>query len=68
MGADRGSAARSNESIREAASEVVSSVANLGMVIGSKTVGRPARRVIELGTGAADSVTSRAARLLRRGE
>jgi hypothetical protein len=57
----------SGDSIREAAGGVVSSVVNLGMVIGSKTVGRPARRVIELGTGATGSVTSRAARLLGRG-
>jgi hypothetical protein len=56
----------SGDSIREAAGDVVSSVVNLGMVIGSKTVGRPARRAIELGTGAAGSVTSRAARLLGR--
>lgn len=57
----------SGDSIRGAAGDVVSSVVNLGMVIGSRTVGRPARRVIELGTGAAGSVTNRAARLRRRG-
>ena len=57
----------SGDSIRGAAGDVVSSVVNLGMVIGSRTVGRPARRVIELGTGAACSVTNRAARLRRRG-
>jgi uncharacterized protein YndB with AHSA1/START domain len=57
----------SGDSIREAAGDVASSVVNLGMVIGSKTVGRPARRMIELGTDAAGSVTNRAARLLRRG-
>jgi hypothetical protein len=60
-------AAQSNESIREAAGEVVSSVANLGGVIGSKTVGRPARRAIDLATDLAGSVTSRAARVLGRG-
>ena len=57
----------SGDSIRGAAGDVVSSVVNLGMVIGSRTVGRPARRVIELGTAAAGSVTNRAARLRRRG-
>ena len=57
----------SGDSIRGAAGDVVSSVVNLGMVIGSRTVGRPARRVIELGTGAAGSVADRAARLLGRG-
>jgi hypothetical protein len=60
-------AAQSNKSIRKAAGEVVSSVANLGGVIGSKTVGRPARRAIERATGLAGSVTSRAARVLGRG-
>ena len=60
-------AAQSNNSIREAAGEVVSSVANLGGVIGSKTVGGPARRAIDLATDVAGSVTSRAARVLGRG-